>query len=111
MHPLNPTLTAFPDDPLVQAITAHVKTYMTNYDASHSWDHIERVVAMAHHIYAHSDPAFQATLDLRTIHLAALLHDIGDRKSVSLIPPLPHHHSPFTPKPDTSNPTSPPQPS
>ncbi|KAL2190787.1 hypothetical protein L209DRAFT_15813 [Thermothelomyces heterothallicus CBS 203.75] len=71
---------AFPDDTLVQAITAHVSAYMQNYDASHSWDHIERVVAMAHHIYAHSDPAFRSTLDLRTIHLAALLHDVGDRK-------------------------------
>ena len=79
-------MTAFPDDPLVQAITAHVKTYMNNYDASHSWDHIERVVAMAHHIYTHSNPALQSTLDLRTIRLAALLHDIGDRKSV-LLPP------------------------
>ena len=93
MSPPNPALTAFPDDPLVQAITAHVKTYMSNYDASHSWDHIERVVAMAHHIYAHSDPAFQSTLNLRTIHLAALLHDIGDRKSV---PPSPFNSSLLT---------------
>ncbi|KAK4243959.1 hypothetical protein C7999DRAFT_35702 [Corynascus novoguineensis] len=71
---------AFPDDTLIQSITAHVKAYMQNYDASHSWDHIERVVAMAHHIYTHSDDAFKSTLDLRTIHLAALLHDVGDRK-------------------------------
>ncbi|KAL2148672.1 hypothetical protein VTH82DRAFT_1819 [Thermothelomyces myriococcoides] len=71
---------AFPDDPLVQAVRSRVSTYMQNYDASHSWDHIERVVAMAHHIYTNSDPAFQSTLDLRTIHLAALLHDVGDRK-------------------------------
>ncbi|KAK4153905.1 hypothetical protein C8A00DRAFT_43221 [Chaetomidium leptoderma] len=70
----------FQDDPLIQSITTHVKAYMQNYDASHSWDHIERVVSLAHHIYAHSDPAFQSTLDLRTIHMAALLHDVGDRK-------------------------------
>ncbi|KAK4038017.1 hypothetical protein C8A01DRAFT_48311 [Parachaetomium inaequale] len=81
---------AFPDDPLVQSVTAHVKAYMQNYDASHSWDHIERVVSMAHHIYTHSDAAFQATLDLRTIHLAALLHDVGDRKY------LQPHESPTT---------------
>ncbi|KAL2157382.1 hypothetical protein VTH06DRAFT_6200 [Thermothelomyces fergusii] len=71
---------AFPDDALVQAVTSQVSAYMQNYDASHSWDHIERVVAMAHHIYARSDPAFRSKLDLRTIHLAALLHDVGDRK-------------------------------
>jgi uncharacterized protein len=85
----NPAINAFPDDPLIQSITTYVKAYMQNYDASHSWDHIERVVSLAHHIYTHSDPAFQATLDLRTIHLAALLHDVGDRKSVfSSLPSL-----------------------
>ncbi|AEO62360.1 uncharacterized protein THITE_2140658 [Thermothielavioides terrestris NRRL 8126] len=81
---------AFQDDPLVQSVTAYVKDYMKHYDASHSWDHIERVVAMAHHIYTHSDPAFQATLDLRIIHLAALLHDVGDHKY------LQPHESPTT---------------
>ncbi|KAK3301319.1 uncharacterized protein B0H64DRAFT_450103 [Chaetomium fimeti] len=77
---ISPAMEAFPDDPLVQAVTAHVKEYMQAYDASHSWDHIERVVSLAHHIYNHSDAAFQATVDLRIIHLAALLHDVGDRK-------------------------------
>lgn len=74
---------AFPDDALVQSITAHVEAYMKAYDASHSWDHIERVVNMAHAIYARSDDSFRKTLDLRTIHLAALLHDVGDRKQVT----------------------------
>jgi uncharacterized protein len=103
---------AFQDDPLVQSITAYVKDYMKNYDASHSWDHIERVVSMAHHIYNNSDPAFQATLDLRTIHLAALLHDVGDRKSVSPFP-LTHIRSILTQQQthtDTSNPTKTPPP-
>lgn len=84
---------AFQDDSLVQSVTIHVKAYMQNYDASHSWDHIERVVSMAHHIYNHSDPAFQSTLDLRTIHLAALLHDVGDRKSVRSAHATPWSHS------------------
>ncbi|GAB1313929.1 HD/Pproductase domain-containing protein [Madurella fahalii] len=73
-------INAFPDDPLVQSIKAHVKDYMKAYDASHSWDHIERVVDMAHNIYAKSDGTSRATMDLRKIHLAALLHDVGDRK-------------------------------
>ncbi|KAK3955336.1 hypothetical protein QBC32DRAFT_321767 [Pseudoneurospora amorphoporcata] len=66
------------DDPLVQAVTAYVKDYMSNYDASHDWSHIERVVGLSHYIYAKS--ANKDSLDLRTIHLAALLHDVGDKK-------------------------------
>lgn len=68
----------FKDDALVQAITAYVKEYMRNYDASHSWDHIERVVGLARHIYDKSED--KDKLDLRTIQLAALLHDVGDKK-------------------------------
>ncbi|KAK3309084.1 uncharacterized protein B0T15DRAFT_128871 [Chaetomium strumarium] len=78
--PTPTAMDAFADDPLVQSITAYVKDYMSHYDASHSWDHIERVVSLAHHIYTHSDPSFRSTLDLRTIYLAALLHDVGDHK-------------------------------
>jgi len=70
----------FADDPLVQAITAYVKEYMKNYDASHDFHHIRRVVGLARHIY--SQTSNKDDLDLRTIHLAALLHDVGDRKSV-----------------------------
>jgi uncharacterized protein len=43
-------------------------------------------VNMAHRIYDESDDTFKSTLDLRTIHLAALLHDVGDRKSVIPVP-------------------------
>ncbi|KAH6631118.1 hypothetical protein B0J18DRAFT_488814 [Chaetomium sp. MPI-SDFR-AT-0129] len=75
-----PAINAFPNDPLVQAVKEHVKTYMQNYDASHSWDHIERVVTMAHNLYARSDAAFRDSVDLRVVHLAALLHDVGDHK-------------------------------
>lgn len=71
---------AFNDDPLVQSVTAYVREYMKNYDASHSWDHIERVVSLAHYIYHNSDEAFKSSVDLRTVHLAALLHDVGDHK-------------------------------
>ena len=68
----------FKDDALVQSITTYVKEYMRNYDASHSWDHIERVVGLARYIYTKSSN--KSSLDLRTIHLAALLHDVGDKK-------------------------------
>lgn len=71
-------LDTFTTDPLIISITSYVKTYMSNYDASHDWSHIQRVLGLARHIYAHS--ANRASLDLRVIHLAALLHDVGDRK-------------------------------
>ncbi|KAJ4306164.1 hypothetical protein N0V88_000960 [Collariella sp. IMI 366227] len=71
---------AFPDDPLVQSVKAYVKEYMKAYDASHDWSHIERVVSMAHYIYNNSADELKSKLDLRIIHLAALLHDVGDRK-------------------------------
>ncbi|KAK0638756.1 hypothetical protein B0T16DRAFT_462505 [Cercophora newfieldiana] len=71
-------LDTFADDPLVQAVTAYVKDYMANYDASHDWSHILRVVGLARHIYAKSENRDE--LDLRVIQLAALLHDVGDRK-------------------------------
>ncbi|KAK1836261.1 hypothetical protein QBC39DRAFT_410944 [Podospora conica] len=68
----------FADDPLVQAITAYVQSYMQNYDASHDWSHIQRVLGLARYIYSKSEN--KAELDLRVIHLAALLHDVGDKK-------------------------------
>lgn len=72
----------FADDPLVQAITAYVQSYMQNYDASHDWSHIQRVLGLARYIYSKSEN--QAELDLRVIHLSALLHDVGDKKCVPL---------------------------
>ncbi|KAH8881570.1 HD domain-containing protein [Thozetella sp. PMI_491] len=69
---------ALSEDPLVNTVTAYVKDYMSNYDASHSYDHIERVVAVAKRIYAES-PA-EPALDAKAILLSALLHDVGDRK-------------------------------
>ncbi|KAK1754643.1 hypothetical protein QBC47DRAFT_384511 [Echria macrotheca] len=78
---MSETMDTFESDPLVQAVTDYVKSYMSHYDASHDWNHIQRVLGLARHIYSRS--ANRADLDLRIIHLAALLHDVGDRKYLS----------------------------
>jgi uncharacterized protein len=77
------TLKALQSDPLVKAATSYIRTYMSNYDASHSFDHIQRVVRLAIHIYLSLLPSQSAPLDARAIILSALLHDVGDRKYIS----------------------------
>ncbi|KAJ0165407.1 Uncharacterized protein CTA2_11347 [Colletotrichum tanaceti] len=71
----SPTTT---NDELVTKVTEYVKEYMAKYDASHDFNHIRRVVSLAHRIYAQS-PATPA-LDKHAITLAALMHDVGDHK-------------------------------
>ncbi|KAF9882125.1 hd domain containing protein [Colletotrichum karsti] len=66
------------NDELVAKVTEYVEAYMAKYDASHDFNHIRRVLSLAHQIHAQS-PATPA-LDKQTVTLAALLHDVGDRK-------------------------------
>ncbi|KAH7358416.1 HD domain-containing protein [Plectosphaerella cucumerina] len=72
-------LALFADDDLVTKAAAYSETYMSNYDASHDWSHILRVVTLAHKIHAATAPT-RPSLSLRKITLAALLHDVGDKK-------------------------------
>lgn len=66
------------DDLLVKSAVEYVRSYMSNYDASHSWDHVERVVRLARYIASESPP--YPAVDARVVELAALFHDVGDRK-------------------------------
>lgn len=61
---------------LVNQVTEYVKQFMSNYDGSHDFKHIERVLALALRIAAAAPNSY----DLHTIKLAALLHDVGDKK-------------------------------
>lgn len=67
-------------DPLLCSVIQFVQQYMSQNDASHNFEHIQRVVGLSKHIYLHSPDAFRAQLDLRAVFLSALLHDVGDRK-------------------------------
>jgi len=63
------------DDALVANVTSYVESYMANYDPSHDFNHIQRVVRLAKHI--------QSTVpetSLGIVTLSALLHDVGDKK-------------------------------
>lgn len=67
-------------DPLLLSVVQFVQQYMSQNDASHNFEHIQRVVGLAKHIHAHSAEPFRSQLDARVVTLSALLHDVGDRK-------------------------------
>lgn len=67
-------------DPLLCSVIQFVQQYMSQNDASHNFEHIQRVVGLSKYIYLHSAESFRAQLDLRVVFLSALLHDVGDRK-------------------------------
>lgn len=74
---------------LIPKVSTFVEKYMSKYDGSHDFNHIRRVVGLAHTIYNEitkgkpQDVLFDVEagdLDLHVITLAALLHDVGDKK-------------------------------
>jgi uncharacterized protein len=74
---------------LIPKVSAFVEKYMSKYDGSHDFNHIRRVVGLAHLIYteingnksqnSNADDE-ELELDLHVITLGALLHDVGDKK-------------------------------
>ncbi|KOS20224.1 Uncharacterized protein ESCO_006204 [Escovopsis weberi] len=76
------------DEALIAKVTAYVRDYMQRYDPSHDFNHIRRVVRTAQAIYAAEEekkgdgeePGRRLSLSLVT--LAALMHDVGDRKYI-----------------------------
>lgn len=82
---------AFETTPLYQAIHKYVEAYMSRYDLSHDFAHIQRVLALAKHILATQHPASDNDIvkpdpdellnpEYRVVVLCALLHDVGDKK-------------------------------
>lgn len=69
------------DQALFKSINEYVYAYMSNYDCSHDYSHILRVLSNANLILqsetrANPERKFDNTL----LFLAALLHDVGDHK-------------------------------
>ncbi|KAH7058960.1 HD domain-containing protein [Macrophomina phaseolina] len=65
---------------LVDSVRQYVERYMSRYDGSHDFDHIRRVLGLAKYILAEIQKDSEKDLDETAIHLAALLHDVGDHK-------------------------------
>ncbi len=65
---------------LIQKVTAYVQNYMGNFDGSHDYAHVLRVLSLARTIAAAEASASRSKFDAQVITLAALLHDVGDRK-------------------------------
>ena len=76
-----PSSSSSPQASLVGSVTEYVKAYMARYDGSHDFQHIRRVLALALHILDRLPPSSTSPpLDRHVVVLAALLHDVGDKK-------------------------------
>lgn len=67
------------DSPLIRRTAEYVKQYMSHYDGSHDYSHVLRVLSLARQI-ASADPSIPPKFDSLVVTLAALLHDVGDKK-------------------------------
>lgn len=73
----------FETSDLYLGVYKYVEEYMSRYDASHDFNHILRVLALAKHILAKEIEANPwKKFHKQTVILAALLHDVGDKKYV-----------------------------
>lgn len=66
---------------LIVHVTAYVKSYMAPYDGSHDFAHILRVLGLSQTLRGQNPARYDRVATI----LAALLHDVGDRKYL-----LPH---------------------
>ena len=68
---------------LIKSVSSYVKEYMSQYDPSHDWSHIQRVHRLAQVILdkeSQSETAGRPQYNETLLTLGALLHDVGDRK-------------------------------
>lgn len=73
----------FESSQLYRGVYDYVEKYMSRYDPSHDFNHVLRVLAAAKHILAKESAAHpDVTYNTKAIILAALLHDVGDKKYI-----------------------------
>ncbi|MCJ1229798.1 hypothetical protein MMC12_006468 [Toensbergia leucococca] len=90
--PTGPPLSSAPDaaiTTLIDATHSFVKTHMSTpqFDASHDYAHIKRVLSLSHHILKAEQATHPSILYNPTIiTLTALLHDIADHKYITTAP-------------------------
>ncbi|KAI9931552.1 hypothetical protein ASPWEDRAFT_49663 [Aspergillus wentii DTO 134E9] len=68
---------------LFASMSTFVTACMANHDPSHNPAHVHRVVSLARRILQAEQLLSSTSYDPTTVNLAALLHDIGDRKYVT----------------------------
>jgi uncharacterized protein len=68
---------------LIPKVEKHVEQYMAKFDGSHDFAHVQRVVRLALHIARQEEHTRPGVLNHDLIHLAALMHDVNDRKYIS----------------------------
>ncbi|MCJ1404616.1 hypothetical protein MMC11_007842 [Xylographa trunciseda] len=77
-----------PATSLIARVKEFVKNYMSQpqYDASHDYNHILRVLALAQHILSIEQATNPSvSYDPTIVTLAALMHDVGDHKYLPTI--------------------------
>ncbi|KAI9504552.1 hypothetical protein BX070DRAFT_222376 [Coemansia spiralis] len=67
-------------DSVIQRTEEFVQGYMSKYDCSHDWHHVQRVVRQA--LALAKAETINRPIDVLVVHLAALLHDVDDAKYV-----------------------------
>lgn len=71
---------------IIETSREYARRYMDQYDSSHDYSHVLRVLSMSKHIEACESQAGASNqpFDSNVITLVALLHDVGDRKYLKL---------------------------
>ncbi|KAL7273293.1 hypothetical protein RUND412_003867 [Rhizina undulata] len=66
---------------LISLTRAFVAQYMSTFDPSHDFNHVLRVLSLSHHLLStEKSHNPQIPYDADIVTLAALLHDVGDKK-------------------------------
>ncbi|KAM3512157.1 hypothetical protein MY11210_004221 [Beauveria gryllotalpidicola] len=68
-----------PADSVLEFVATSVQGHMAGFDASHDFNHVIRVVALAKSIMV-AERDSKPTIDPAVVLLAALLHDVTDKK-------------------------------